>query len=456
MVTKSQFSDTNQDSHYLKQDEAIELWRQGKDAWNSWVEEHPVADIIFEGVDFQSMRGELPHRIVSFEGFKFPKGEIRFTNCNFQGGLTHFTFIEFGHGDVLFDFSDFGEEQTLFYESKFGDGKASFANVHFGDGGVSFTKVNFGDGKVNFFNSRFGDGPIFFNDTVFGEGDVSFLDVAFGEGNLDFSNALLGKGDYSFERVVFGCNVNFSSIPNSEKLKSLSFRYSVFEKTLDITKSSFDTVIDLTHTKMANQVLLDGLTCKLHRKRNRFGLVKKSSDSRAVEKLRRLKEISEDNRDNHQALYFFSEEMRAKRWVESGGLSSTIDFLYSALCNYGQSIKRPIFMLAVALISITTVIAMTTAPASSQYDITERIKNANWLSAAEYTVINSFPVIPNAKNVRADSFSELFCRDILFIESVELLCVKPWWLNFLTVAQGLISFGLIFLIGLGFRNRFRV
>ena len=32
--------------------DAIDPWRQGRDAWNAWVAENPVADIDFSRVDF--------------------------------------------------------------------------------------------------------------------------------------------------------------------------------------------------------------------------------------------------------------------------------------------------------------------------------------------------------------------------------------------------------------------
>ena len=49
--------------------DAIDLWQQGRDVWNAWVAENPVADIDFSGVDF-SKYGD-----VSFASFRFPNGK---------------------------------------------------------------------------------------------------------------------------------------------------------------------------------------------------------------------------------------------------------------------------------------------------------------------------------------------------------------------------------------------
>ncbi len=44
----------------LEGQDAIDLWQQGRDAWNAWVAQNPVADIDFSGVDF-SNSGNSPH-----------------------------------------------------------------------------------------------------------------------------------------------------------------------------------------------------------------------------------------------------------------------------------------------------------------------------------------------------------------------------------------------------------
>ena len=69
---------------------AIELWQQGKDAWNHWVEEHPEADIDFSCVDFGRYRvtinNPIPANKWPFAGFQFPKGVVDFYGAKFGEG----------------------------------------------------------------------------------------------------------------------------------------------------------------------------------------------------------------------------------------------------------------------------------------------------------------------------------------------------------------------------------
>ena len=53
----------------LKGQDAIDLWQQGADAWNAWVEKNPIADIDFSEVDFSK------YADVSFARFRFPNGK---------------------------------------------------------------------------------------------------------------------------------------------------------------------------------------------------------------------------------------------------------------------------------------------------------------------------------------------------------------------------------------------
>ncbi|MBT6717366.1 MAG: hypothetical protein HOB18_06995, partial [Nitrospina sp.] len=124
---------TGPEKKILKGQAAIDLWLKGKDAWNKWVEENPVADVSFQGVDFSQHRVD---DIISFSGFKFPTGIVDF------------------------------------YGATFGKGHVDFFGASFGEGEVWFHKVNFGNGDVNFFNTVFGEGPVSFSEASFGKGEV--------------------------------------------------------------------------------------------------------------------------------------------------------------------------------------------------------------------------------------------------------------------------------------------
>ena len=74
----------------LSGQDAIDLWQQGRDVWNAWVAENPVADIDFSGVDF-SKYGD-----VSFAGFRFPNGKKDFSETVFGDGDVSFSRATFG------------------------------------------------------------------------------------------------------------------------------------------------------------------------------------------------------------------------------------------------------------------------------------------------------------------------------------------------------------------------
>ena len=82
--------------------DAIDLWRQGRDAWNAWIAKNPEADINFSGVDF-SKYGD-----VSFAGFRFPEGKKNFSETVFSDGNVSSA-------------GDFGDGYQ-FFRATFGDG----------------------------------------------------------------------------------------------------------------------------------------------------------------------------------------------------------------------------------------------------------------------------------------------------------------------------------------------
>ena len=271
----------------LAGDEAFDKWRHGKDAWNAWVEENPVADVSFADVDFSL---DVSQKITSFRGFKFPNG--------------------------LVDFSG----------ARFGKGLVSFSGARFGKGYVDFARADFGDGGVDFASA------------IFGDGDVDFLGASFGEGEV------------KFEDITFHGKANFSRLKNCEAVKRFSFRNVSFEKTFMIS-GEFECVVDMVGTRTGHHVDLSGLTCHLQREGPWY--FRKAKKPEGADRLRRLKELAENNKHHEAALRFHADEMRAKRWHKTGRLASILDMLFSATSNYGQSILRPFLGLVVLTLILT-------------------------------------------------------------------------------------------------------
>lgn len=120
----------NQATKTLVGQDALDLWKQGRDAWNKWAEKNPEYNVSFEGVDFSPY---IDRKLgISFNGYQFPKGNVYFIGA------------EFGEGVVYFRESEFGKRETRFDDSTF-NGNADFSGLK-GCGSVelfSFRNVSF-------------------------------------------------------------------------------------------------------------------------------------------------------------------------------------------------------------------------------------------------------------------------------------------------------------------------
>ena len=104
--------------------EAVDLWKQGREVWNAWVAENPVADISFAGVDFNQYRdlATIPQDEWPFQRFCFPTGKKNFSGATF------------GEGDVSFHYATFGQGNISFFHATFGQGDVDFIHAVFGQG----------------------------------------------------------------------------------------------------------------------------------------------------------------------------------------------------------------------------------------------------------------------------------------------------------------------------------
>ncbi|WP_340642338.1 hypothetical protein [Photobacterium damselae] len=438
----------------LQGEKAIELWQQGKDAWNYWVKQNPEADISFSKVNFSSAGDR------SFREFYFPNGNISFQDADFGGCNVSFQDANFGDGNVNFKNANFGEKSVYFKGAKFGAGDVSFEGANFNDGYVSFEGVNFGDGhvifsaakfgqaRVCFYNSIFGKGNVVFFGTLFKEGDVTFEGADFGKGNVSFKEAAFGKGNIIFKHTIFGQHADFSALRINKEIKSIDFRYAVFNGSLEFsTISEINIIPDFVGTKTTNHTSFNGLKYKLKRK----ALFSKVISENNSESLCRLKEIAESNKDHAMALRFHADEMRSKRWQKErmGTAASLLDWLFDIFSLYGQSIWRPIVGL---LLTIATSLLYTVgfcfpilSPSSYAQWFTnmENISYQTWVYGFEIAVSRAIPFLGGARVDAAGALTEL--KPILSIN-----------FSLLSMLFSLLAFVFIFLIGLGLRNRFRL
>lgn len=413
----------------LQGEEAMELWRQGKDAWNNWVKQNPEADVSFKRTDFSIEPRTIVNEEVGlhFKGFCFPNG------------LINFSFVNFGDGYINFSDTQFGEGYVDFSKSNFGEGYVDFSNSNFKEGNVAFTRTQFIKGHVDFSFAQFGKGIIDFRAVDFGEGDVDFRCVKF-------------STIVTFAGARFDKHANFISLDISEQIENICFRYAIFNGSFEFsTQSEINIIPDFVGTKTTNHTSLSGMRCKPKIGNKHLFIFSKAADKNDAEKLCRLKEIAESNKDHVTALRFHADEMRAKRWQKEriGTTASLLDWLFDVFSLYGQSIWRP---MAGLLLTITTSLLYTVgfcfpllSPSSYAQWFTNmgNISYQTWVYGFDITLSRTIPFLGGIRVDGAFALKEL----------EPLLSVN---FSLFSALFSLLAFAFIFLIGLGLRNRFRL
>jgi len=423
----------------LEGDEALLLWLEGKDAWNKWAEKNPRADVSFAGVEFSytAIRKRFPthdrvatafgvkdkNPSISFEGFIFPNYvifsgatfdcEARFTNAKFNH-------VAFFVGSVFKLAANFGA--AIF---------SKYAN---------FQESSF-ESSVNFYAARFLE-------------SVKFSWATF-KGKSDFSSTLV-VGRVHLDSCEFGARVDFSPLA-SKKIYYLNLRGAHFEKELVIS-GVFSCIPDLRQTKTNHHVDLSGLKVRLRRDFKKHWGLELASNINDAERLCRLKEIAESNKNHERALKFHADELRARRWIHFSFSQSIIDSLFSLISNYGQSIGRPICCLTLLITMYAQLTLSEAKPSEYQFSFDSALAPLGWESsrwdnycqdisaALIISVATVTPFLSISKKSLNDGLNKLFKNPSSL----------SGWYVFCGYLHSFFSFIFIFLIGLGLRNRFRI
>ena len=153
-----------------------------------------------------------------------------------------------------------------------------------------------------------------------------------------------------------------------------------------------------------------------------------------------IKEIAENNRDYPRALQYKILEMQAARWHKTNSIGPlTLEFFFWLTSDYGQSVARPImglFALWLAFAGFYTGLSNT----ACSMCIGDKISSALTFSAGQM-----LPFVPSAREARLGWEKVLFLGDRL-----------PGCIYALTFTQSIMAVGLLFLLGLALRNRFKL
>ena len=404
---------------------------------------------------------------VSFANTRFGQGTVSFVNTRFGSGTVNFGNTRFGTGTVSFDSAKFGDG-NVFFCGIFGHGFVTFEQAEFGEGNVSFVGTNFGEGDLSFYGVKFGKGDVIYNTVAFGKGDVSYDNVIFGEGNVSFNHSTFGVGDVSFANANFGIgdlsfhqttfegkiidfsllkvvgDANFNDIFVSQNCEQFCFNKATFDGPFSLSYNlvnnepensprqyaKINFIPNLIGTKTSHHVNLHNLYCKP--KFTEKFLLNMAEDINDSERLGRLKELAESNKDHESALRFHADEMRVKRWVKRPRMASFLDLIFDKTSNYGQSILMPSLLL-LSMFSLIFIVSLFGSPC--------HYKVLNLNNAFNLSLSKTIPFVSGLAIEGKDAAGYLSLSG--YIKS---------FINVLSI----FSYIFLFLIGLGLRNRFRI
>ncbi len=389
-------------------------------------------------------------------------GDVIFEKANFSGSHVILAKQNFGDGGVSFENAVFGDKGAHFSENKYGKGGVSFVETTFGGGRIDFSKNVFAEGSVNFSKAKFGDCDLSFGETDFGGSDLLFGLCEFGTGTVDFRKAKFGKGklDFSwaqfadtyliFEDSEFGeTHVDFSKSEfrkpaRFDKLKSLenvtrfSFEGCSFEKLFTFShEGRMGCPLDLRRTKLAHTLVVHDIECDYAKRPARFPcLPRTAADREDSQRFRRLKELAVANRNHAKALEFHAKEIRSQRGHTTNLLQDTLQFFYWVLSDYGKSVMRPFCWILASAVTFAALFWHLRDPSLAD--------DRNFLTALTYSFSNMLAFVPTGRTAKQQG------EELLFGETV------PDLMLFLGGGQTILSVILLFLLGLGLRNMFRV
>jgi uncharacterized protein YjbI with pentapeptide repeats len=421
----------------MSNDDDVRRAQAGQYCWNNWAIEHcqrgTTADVDFSAASLDS---------ISFEGFIFP-GRANFSKTVFQR-------------DVSFRGARF-QGKARFSEARF-HGNARFSCAIF-EAPVLLDRIAFSKDAIfrqtNF--KRFAYMP----HNRF-EGYANFQRVHF-ERRARLTNSRF-KGETIFDFARFS-DADFNGTDFQSHL--VRFREAHFGNLPDFRASKFAVPPNLEGVDIA-YVTRD----RAPSWRRWLGRAREEGDA---PKFRRLKELAHEAKNHEKELKFFADELKAKRFYETKGPAILISLAFEWLSDFGKSVERPAFWLALPTILAGSILSFRYSPMEAnaasgvllllvvsllcRLDSGKDDPWASWMmllgatsflavcapAALTLSLSNSVPFVGGKWSTSCDSMMAFRNK-----------CEFRGWPIVLAGLQSAFSLLLLFLIGLGLRNRFRI
>ncbi len=455
----------------LQGDAAMALWRKGRNEWNAWVQRNPRADVEFRDQKFGAATASSTDGAhIDFSRFKFPDGDVSFQHLYYDEAVGEYYIrgSNFGEGFVDFSNSDFGSGTVDFSHAVFGADSVDFSYACFGPGNVAFRGVNFGDDRLSFRGAIFGKGDIDFTRAEFGDGDIIFDDAVLSDGDADFRWTSYGKGSASFANTTFAGLARFTNLRGVADTSVFSFDGCSFGRLFTFScDGRLGGPIDLRRTSLKHDVVVQDIQCgfELEARPNWRSILKsygtgmphgaepnspwigRAMDPEDSQRFRKLKELAVGNRNHAKALEFHAQEIRSQRGHGTTKLQDFAQFLYWVASDYGRSVKRPFVWLIALWFSFAGLYwqsrtAFSEFPAKALSEVIGLTRDFG--TVLGYSGSNMLAFIPTGGTARQQGIELLYGGQV------------PDWVLLMAGVQSILAVILLFLLGLGLRNMFRV
>ena len=413
----------------LKGREAMDLYIQGKDAWNEWAKVNNGSTVDFTGEKFENAIA------ISFEGFLFPgptsftavtfnSPSISFKYAIFKGDFSNFDGAIFGNSTTRVDFSNafFMVDETSFNQSIF-NGSVSFEGSEFYGKNISFDDAEFMGKRTNFNDIQFKVNSISFRLTKFSSRTTCFISCHFISEEVDFSHSIF-DGDFL--------------LLDSKFIKSIhiAFYGLSVEKSLVLDGAVFTVVPDFRSLYTKHPPSMTDMKVKY---KTMFPCDTWAENAEHSDMYRKLKSMAIDAKDHARELEFFAMEERAKEFWHVGTLQYIPTYLYYRISDFGRSLIRPFIGLVSTWIASATIFQNILSN-TQEYPQTESLL----LSA-----IHLFPFFPWSRGSREDLIKAISGAS-------ENESTFNAWVEVTAYGESFLALIFVFLIGLALRNRFRL